>query len=157
MITTQEIVGLMVSDLAEISASDLVKKCNDLGMKQVPYQDVGLDSNLPPFEAGHHFRFNLDGKEEVLFEILEKDSLVLQTGYQLVLPAPLFFSKAKKRHRQFEEILENYYGVGSVMKVGGIKITNYRNDTTIAYISRAKGAGYTDVITVRVGNRRFWG
>jgi hypothetical protein len=155
MITTQEIIGLLVGHVADISASDLVKKCNDLGMQQVPYQDVGLDSNLPPFEAGYHFRFNLDGKEEVLFEILEKESLVLQAGYQLVFPASLFSSKAKKKHRQSEEVLETYYGVGLVMKVGRIKTTNYGNDTTVAYISRAKGAGI-DVITLRVGNRRFW-
>jgi len=155
MITAQEIVGLLIGQVADITAVDLVKKCKDLGMRKVSYQDVGLDSSLPPFESGYHFRFNLDDKEEVLFEILEKDSLVLQAGYQLTLPASLFFSKAKKRHRQFKEILETYYGVGKAMNVGRFKIVNYGNDTTVAYISRVNVAG-ADAIILRVGNRRFW-
>lgn len=155
MITTGEIIGLLVGRVADIPAADLVKECGDLGMQQAPYQDVGLTSNLPPFEAGFHFRFNPDGKEEVLFEILEKDGLVLQAGYQLALPTSLFFSKTKKRHLQLKEILETHYGVGQPMHVGGIDIINYGNDTTIAYISRAQVAG-TDAITVRIGNRRFW-
>lgn len=116
----------MVGRVADTPAADLVKKCKDLGIRQVPYQDVGLASNLPPFEAGYHFRFNLDDKEEVLFEILEKDSLVLQAGYQLALPTSLFFSKAKKRHRQLKETLEAYYGVGQAMNVGGPVCQNSR-------------------------------
>lgn len=155
MISTGEIIGLLVARVADILAADLVKECGDLGMRHVPYQDVGPTSNLPPFEAGYHFRFNPDGKEEVLFEILEKDGLVLQAGYQLALPTSLLFSKAKKRHRQLKEILETHYGVGQPMNVGGVEIINYGNATTIAYISKAKVAG-TDAITVRIGNRRFW-
>jgi hypothetical protein len=136
-------------------ASDLVRECADLGMRQVPFQDIGLSSNLPSFEAGHHFRFNPDGIEEALFEILEKNCLVLQAGYQLALPISLFFSKAKKRRSQLKDILETYYGVGLPMDVGGIEIINCGNDTTISYLSRETVAG-TDAITVRVGNRRFW-
>lgn len=155
MITTQEIISLLVGRVDHALAADLLKECVNLGMRQVPYQDVGLSSNLPPFEAGHHFRFNPDGKEDALFEILEKDSLVLQAGYQLNLPSSFFFSKAKKRHSQLKEILETHYGVGLPMNVGGIEIINYGNNTTIAYLSRATVAR-TDAITVRVGNRRFW-
>lgn len=155
MITTREIIGLLVGRVADTPAADLAKECTDLGMRQVPYQDVGLASNLPPFEAGYHFRFNPDGKEEAIFEILEKDGFLLQAGYQLALPASLFFSKTKRRHRQLKQSLETHYGFGEPMKVSGIEIINYGNDTTIAYISSAKIAG-TDAITVRVGNRRFW-
>lgn len=155
MITTREIIGLLVRRVADTPAANLAKECADLGMRQVPYQDIGLASNLPPFEAGYHFRFNPDSKEEALFEILQKDGLVLQAGYQLALPASLFFSKAKKRHRQLKESLEAHYGPGQPMSVGGIEIINYGNDITIAYISRAKVAA-TDAITVRVGNRCFW-
>ena len=155
MITTQEIISLLVSRVAHTMASGLAKKCLDLGMRQVPYLDLGLFPNIPPFEAGHHFRFNPDGNEEALFEILEKDSLVLQAGYQLFLPTSLFFSKAKKRYNQIKEILETHYGVGLPMNVGEIEIINYGNDTTIAYLSKT-AVGRTDAITVRVGNRRFW-
>lgn len=155
MITTHEIIALLVSWVADKPAAELVSECRNLGMRQVPYQDVGLASNLPTFEAGYHFRFNPDGKEEALFEILEKDGLVLQAGYQLAIPSALLFSKTKNRHRQLKEVLEAYYGVGYPMHAGGIEIINYGSDTTIAYLSKAKVAG-TDAITVRVGNRRFW-
>jgi hypothetical protein len=155
MITTQKIISLLVSRIAHTRASDFARECIDLGMRQVPYQDVGLTSNLPPFEAGYHFRFNPDGNEEALFEILEKNGFVLQSGYQIALSASLFFSKGKERYRQIKDILETHYGLGQPMNVGAIEIMNYGNDTTIAYISRAKVAG-TDAITVRVGNRRFW-
>ncbi|MDH7513438.1 MAG: hypothetical protein QHH14_10890 [Clostridiales bacterium] len=155
MITTREIISLLVGRVANTLASDLIKECINLGMRQVSRQDISLSSNLPSFEAGHHFRFNPDGYEEALFEILEKDTLVLQAGYQLALPTSLFFSKAKKRHSQLKKILETHYGAGLPMNIGGIEIINYGNDTTIAYLSRSVVAG-TDAITVRVGNRRFW-
>jgi hypothetical protein len=155
MITTQQIINLLADNVSHTLAVDLARKCVDLGMRQVPYQDVDLLSILQPFEAGYHFRFNPDGKEEVLFEILEKDTLVLQAGYQIVLPTSLFFSKGKKRHSQLKDVLAICYGVGLPMKVGGNEIINYGNERTIAYLSRAIVAGI-DAITVRVGNRRFW-
>lgn len=155
MITHKEIIGLLVSCIYDTLAFDLVKKCEDLGMRAVPYQPVVMDSNLPAFERGYHFRFNPDGKEGALFEILEKDGLVLQAGYQLVFPSSLSFIKVKKRYYYIKEILETHYGVGQPMNIAGAKSINYGNNTTIAYISRVKSAG-RDAITVRVGNRRFW-
>jgi hypothetical protein len=155
MITTREIIRLLVERVAHITAADLVKECRGLGMRQVPYQDVGVSSNLPSYEVGYHFRFNPDGKEDALFEILEKDGVVLQVGYQLALPASLFFSKASKSHRQLRKILETHYGVGQRMSVGGIETNNYKNHGTIAYVSRIKVGG-TDARTVRIGNKRFW-
>jgi len=155
MITTEEIIELLVISVADIPAVDLIKKCNDLGMRQIPYQDASIDTNLPSFEAGYHFHFYLDGEEEAIFEILEKEGFVLQAGYQFVLPSSLFFSKAKKKYHHIKECLETHYCVGVPMNLGRIEIINYGNDTTIAYISRVKVAR-TDVITIRVGNRRFW-
>ena len=149
MITSAEVIKLLVTGIADITASELLSECNKIGMRQVPYQDVGLDSNLPPFDAGYHLRFNPDGKEEALFEILQKDGFVLQAGYQLVLP------KAQNRYQQLKQILESHYGVGYPMDVGEMEIINYGNENTIAYLSHTKIAG-NDAITIRVGNRRFW-
>lgn len=154
MITAQDIIKLMVGRVASTAAADLVSKCKELGMRQVPYK-TSLDSVLPPFDVGHHFRFNLDGGEEALFEILEKDTLVLQAGCQLFLPASFFSSKSKRTNRQLREIIEAHYGGGQVVNMGVAKGVCYEDSSTVAYISRAKIAG-VDVVTVRVGNRRFW-
>lgn len=156
MITTEEIIKLLVEHVADISSSGLVKKCEDIGMIQVPYQDIGLASNLPTFEKGYHFRFSSDGNNDAIFEILEKDDYVLQAGFQFTTHASLFFSKASKNHRQLKDILESHYGIGQPMHVSGFEIINYSNHSTIAYISKAKVAAI-DSITVRVGNRKFWG
>lgn len=151
MITSAEVIKLLVTGIANIPASELLSECNKIGMRQVPYQDVGgIDSILPPFDAGYHLRFNPDGKEEALFEILEKDGFVLQAGYQLGLP------KAQNRYQQLKQIIESHYGGGYPMDVGEIEIINYGNENTVAYLSHTKIAG-NDVITIRVGNRRFWG
>jgi len=145
----------LVARVGHALASDLVCECVDLGMRPVPYQDVGGSSDLPPFEAGHQFRFNPDGNEEAMFEILEKDSRVLQAGYQLTFPISVLFAKARKRYNQLKEILEGHYAVGQPFHVIGCALINYGNDATIAYLSRYKAFG-RDAVTVRVGNRRFW-
>lgn len=155
MITSVEVIELLVSRIANITASELLSECMKLGMRQVPYQDIGLDSNLPPFDTGYHLRFNPDGTEEALFEILQKDSLVLQAGYQLVLPISLSSSKTSNRYHQFKQILETHYGIGYPMDVGEIEIINFGSEETIAYLSKANVAGSV-VITIRVGNKHFW-
>jgi hypothetical protein len=155
LITTEEIIKLLINHVADMPATDFVKECIDIGMQQVPYQKVDQDSNLPMFDKGYHFRFIPDNKGNALFEILEKDDLVLQAGYQIVFKADLFFSKALKMYNQIREILETYYGEGQRMNIYRIKTINFRNDTTIAYLSKAKIAGVY-AITIRVGNRFFF-
>ncbi|MBS3955235.1 MAG: hypothetical protein KGZ88_19980 [Methylomicrobium sp.] len=148
-ITSAEVIKLLVTGVAKIGASELLNECKKIGMRQIPYQDIGIDSNLPSFDTGYHLRFNPDGKEEALFEILQKDDFVLQAGYQLVL------SRAQNRYQQFKQLLESHYRVSYPMNVEEIEIINYGNENTIAYLSHAKIAE-KDVITIRVGNRRFW-
>jgi hypothetical protein len=156
MITTVDIIDLLVKHVADISAADLVKECIDLGMRQIPYIDLGIDNTLPPFEQGYHFRFNPDSNEEVLFEILEKDGFVLQAGYQLVFTELPSSSKIDTRYQQIQQILETHYGVGVPMISPEVTIMNYGNDSTVAYISRSK-LFTPESITVRVGSKTFWG
>jgi hypothetical protein len=100
-ITSVQVIKLLVSGIANISASELLNECKKIDMRQVPYQHIGLNSNLPSFDTGYH------------------------------------------------------YDVGYPMNVGEIEIINYGNENTIAYLSHTKITG-NDVITIRVGNRRFW-
>ena len=148
-ITSAQVIKLLITEVANTGASELLNECEKIGMRQIRYQNIGLDSNLPPFDTGYHLRFNPDGKEEALFEILQKDGFVLQAGYQLVL------QRAQNRYQQLKQILESHYGVGYPMNVGEIELINYGNEKTIAYLSHTKISG-NDVITIRVGNRRFW-
>jgi len=152
----QEIIDMLVDRVPKSRAVDLVKECTRIGMEQVEYQNIGgSDLYLRPFDVGYHFRFDLDDVRENLFEILEKDEFVVQSGYQVVPPMYWFFSKTPQRYSQIKKILASHYDISEPMKMeteaGTAEIINYGNDTTIAYISKIN-----DVITIRVGNRRFW-
>jgi len=149
IITSAEVIKLLVMEIANITSSELLHECKKIGMRQIPYQAIGIDSNLPSFDTGYHLRFNPDGKEEALFEILQKDGFVLQAGYQLVIP------RAQNKYQQLIQILDSHYGVGYPMDVGEVNIINYGNTKTIAYLSYTNIVG-NDVVTIRVGNRRFW-
>lgn len=155
MITTTELVDLLANSVADAGAEWLVHECSQLGMQEVPYQPVAPDSNLPSFDEGHHLRFSAAGGN-ALFEILERDGAVVQAGFQITFPRSFFFSKAERHHRALKRALETHYGVGEPMDVGTVQIINFANESTVAYISRVSAAG-VDAITVRVGNRTFWG
>jgi hypothetical protein len=143
-----------VNSVADAKAEWLVQECSRLGMQEVPYQPVVADSNLRPFDEGHHLRFSVAGAN-ALFEILERDGAVVQAGFQITFPRSVFFSKAKRHHLALRKALETHYGIGQPMDVGTAQIVNFANESTVAYISRVSAAGM-DAITVRVGNRTFW-
>jgi hypothetical protein len=147
-ITSAQVIELLVTEIPDIGASDLLEKCKKMGMRQVPYQDFGFDSTLPSIDAGYHLRFNPDGKEEALFEILQKDGFVLQAGFQITL------RKAGDCVRRLAPILAFHYGEGYRTNVGNAELINYGDEKTIAYLSHSKLSG-SDVITIRVGNKRF--
>jgi len=154
MITPAQLLDLLANSVADAQANELVEECAQLGMREIPYQSAG-DSNLPPFDEGHHLRFSIAGGN-ALFELLEKDGAVVQAGFTMTFPRSFFFSKAKKHHRQLREALVTRYGDGEPMDLGSTQIINFANERTVAYISKASAVS-VDAITVRVGNRTFWG
>jgi len=84
LITSDEIIKLLVTNVANMKANKFLIECKNKGMRQTPFKNLDLDGNLPPFDIGYHLKFNPDGKEEALFEILQKDGYVLQAGYQFI-------------------------------------------------------------------------
>lgn len=160
-ITTRGIIVLMVNQVGVATARDFADQCSQIGMvtRSSPERDLALsmsNNNLPPYERQFHFFLNLDGESETLFEILEKDGLILQAGYQCILPSRMILpSRAKRKYTEATQVLEHHYGTGLPMSQPSLQILNYGNAATVAYAAIQKTGKY-ESLTVRVGNRCFW-
>lgn len=152
---TLQLINLLIQAVPKMAASELVQKCHDLGMIPQPYQQSPADSNLPEFDEGHQFRFETHGAAAAGFDILEKEGVILQAGFQIFFRRAFFICKSKKYYNSMVAQLEQHYGSGSLMKTSGVTISNYGDPRTVCYISKAKALG-KDLITIRVGNRLFW-
>jgi len=139
----------------EDKASDLVKKCKETGMNEIGYVHTGMDSNLPEFDKGYNLVFKTNDDAEARLEILEKDSIIMQAGIQIVYPTSFFFSKAKKHFKILKDHCDDYFGERLPMNMGGAEILNYGNISSVCYLSKIKVNG-RDVINFRVGNKKFW-
>jgi len=161
IITTRGVIGLLVNQVHVATAEDFIEQCLQVGMTEhnSPERDDALsicNSNLPPFDAQHHLSFKLDGKEDAIFEILEKDGLILQAGYQAFFPRRfLLRSTASGKYHDAAQSLEGHYGTGMPMTQSGMQIMNYGNAETVGYAALMK-IGRAQSLTLRVGNRRFW-
>lgn len=155
MFSLEETFSLLTDSVPEDKASDLVKKCKETGMNEIEYLDTGMDSNLPEFDKGYNFVFKTNDDAETRLEILEKYSIIMQAGIQIIYPPSFFFSKAKKHFKILKDHSDNYYGVSLPMNMGGAEILNYGNISSVCYLSKMKVNG-RDVINFRVGNRKFW-
>jgi hypothetical protein len=161
IITTRGVIGLLVNQVGVAKAKNFAEHCLQVGMAEhnSPERDDALsicNATLPSFEAQHHFSFKLDGKNEALFEILEKDGLILQAGYQAIFsPRFLFGSKALGKYHNAVRSLEAHYGTGTPIRQPNTETMNFGNLTTVGYAALIKtGRAYS--LTARVGNRHFW-
>jgi hypothetical protein len=160
-ITTRGIIGLLVNQVSGAKAADFAEQCLQVGME--PYSSLERDaalslcnSNLPPFDEQSHFSFELDDRHDAVFEILEKDEVILQAGYQVLIPSRLFFgSKAFGKYKDAIQALEDQFGTGMPMNQQDIQTMNFGNASAVAYAALIK-TGRSHSLTVRVGNRRFW-
>lgn len=152
----KEIISLLIESVANLSANDFVEKCRAFGMEEQPYLDLGFDRTLPDFDKGYNFNFNTEDNNKTILEILQKGDHILQAGFQIIYPPSLFFAKIKKHYPKIISFLEAHYGVGFPMKMGNSEILNYGDDKTVCYVSKAK-VNNGDVLTLRVGNKLFWG
>ncbi len=125
-------------------------------MTPQPYQPSPTDANLPEFDKGYQFRFETEGSTAGGFDVLERKGVILQAGFQVLFRRGFFVSKSKKYYERVVAHLDEHYGPGVPMQTGGVTILNYGDLNTVCYISKAKALG-KDLITVRVGNRIFWG
>ena len=155
MFSLDETFELLTDSVSIDSASDLVKECKRIGMTQIAYVDTGMDSTLPEFDNGYNFIYKTNDGVETRLEILEKDSLIMQLGVQIVYPLSFFFSKAIKHFNILKGLCNDYYGESLPMNIGDAKILNYGNSLSVCYLSRLKVNGRC-VINFKVGNRKFW-
>lgn len=155
MYSLDETFSLLTNSVPEDKPSDLIKKCKEIGMNEIEYLDTGMDSNLPEFDKGYNLVFNTNDATEARLEILEKDSIIMQAGIQIIYTPSFFFSKAKKHFKILKDYSGIYYGKSLPMNMDGAEILNYGNILSVCYLSKMKVNG-RDVINFRVGNRKFW-
>lgn len=151
----KDLIVMLLQTVPKVTARELAKECRDRGMTTRPYVAIPENSRLPPFEVGYHFRFETDNALVGEFEVLEKDEVVLQAGFQMYFRKSLFRSKARNAYPPIVEHLEEHYGAGVPMNVQGTRTLNYGDALTVCYVAWATTPGM-DVITVRIGNRAFW-
>ena len=91
MYSLDETFSLLTNSVPEDKPSDLIKKCKEIGMNEIEYLDTGMDSNLPEFDKGYNLVFNTNDATEARLEILEKDSIIMQAGIQIIYTPSFFF------------------------------------------------------------------
>ena len=155
MLNIDEMFSLLTDSVPIDSPLDLINKCEEIGMNQISYTNSGFDSTLPEFDKGYNFIYNTNDGVEARLEILEKDSIIMQAGIQIIYPPSFFFSKAKKHINILRRKSDDYYGECLPMEMSGSEILNYGNSSSVCYLSKMKVKG-SDVINFRVGNRKFW-
>ena len=123
-------------------------------MNKIDYFDLGMDDNLPEFDKSYKLVYQTDGGIDSRLEILGKDSIIMQTGIQIIFPHS-FFSKSKNHYKTLKSHSENYYGECLPINISGTKFLNYGNALSVCYLSKMK-INCRDVINFKVGNRKFW-
>lgn len=147
---------VLIESVTSISAKELLKRCRDLGMNEQPYRDLGYDSNLPDFDKGYFLNFKTDDNKIATFEILEKEDMILQAGFQIIYKSKFFSLKLKKHYKNLLKLLERTYGIGFPSKVAYSELMNFEDDKIVCYLSKMKLPGGIKSLTLRVGNKRFW-
>ena len=155
MLTLEDTFSSLVNTVGSVSSAEFLKTCINLGMREQPYVDVGLDQNLPEYDSGHVFDYETDDNVTAKLEILEKNERIMQAGIQIVYPKSLFFSKMNKHYEKVIGLADTHYGSGVPMSLGEAELMNYGDSRTVCYISKAR-VNNRDALTLRVGNREFW-
>jgi hypothetical protein len=135
--------------------SEMVKKCRSVGIIERPDVSQGSEFVFP--EADRRYVFYQKIKENILavFEILEKDDLVLQSGIQIIYPPDRWLDEISYYYQKLLRILEANYGLPVWVNVNKKGVLSFENKETFSYLSEFK-MGDKDVLTVRVASRAFW-
>jgi len=155
-ISPYTLINLLSQTVPNETPSSLVDKCRHLGMVEQPHRSTPDDLNLPPFDRAYQFQFQAAGALAAGLEILEKESKILQAGFQLSFPRAFLMSPAGKQFDEMANFLQAHYGSGQRTKIAGAKAIYFESPSTVCYVSRATMADQ-DVVTLRAGNRAFWG
>jgi len=124
-ISLNNIFTLLSESVGLVPTSTLIEECKKLGMKEQPYNDFGMDSDLPEFDNGFRFLCLTDDNQEAFFEILDKNSEILQAGFQVIYRSDFFGKKYKRHCFHLFSLLENQYGEGIPMDTPLGETVNY--------------------------------
>ena len=153
----REVFSLFTDAVGRISVPELLNMLRDMDLLEGSYASTPYDEALPDFDYGYSFVGATDDNDSVIVDVLEKDTKILQAGFQVMFPFRLFSSRGRKAKRTLANQAELYYGPGVPMPMGRVKIVNYGDLRTICYISTMRTSTGDYVLTLRIGNREFWG
>jgi tetratricopeptide (TPR) repeat protein len=177
--------SLLIETVGFISAKELVEKCNKMGMKEIPSADYKLDSILGyefidamrGHDASYIFHYETNDNVMATFEILEKNSAILQAGIQMNYPEHLS-SLFERHYQKLVQLAEAHYGDGLSLKLEDMKgmglelpeitttsgiplkalrdmeVINYGNSKTVCYISKLVFYDRCSLV-IRVGNKKI--
>jgi hypothetical protein len=155
-IPVRQILQMLFDAVPKKSAEELCAICRNLGMTDQAFDVDDIYVGTQPYDAGHHFSFHINPDTEAKFEILAIRGQTFQAGLQVLVPTSLTRSESKQLQQEIEGILDKKYGPGIPIKNESISMTNYQGNDTAAYVSNIWYGG-VEMLTVRVGNRKFIG
>jgi hypothetical protein len=155
-ISVKQILEMLFNSVPKESAEDLCTICRNLGMTNQTFDVDDIDVGHQPYDVGYHFSFHIDRDTEAKFEILAVLGQIYQAGLQVFLPSPSTRSVSTRLQQEVESILVNTYGPGNPIKNESISMITYRGDDTAAYAANIWYGGL-EMLTVKIGNRRFIG
>jgi hypothetical protein len=158
-ITSQAIIAMLIRQVPVAPAEEYAENCRLIGMREqrLQHRESALSvagASLPTFDKFRHFVFILDDLEGVEFEILEREGMILQAGYQVHFRSSMFSFRPKKFFERSVQVLESHYGPGIPMEQPSMHLFNYGDVSTVAYVSLSQ-TSFSKSLSLRVGNRRF--
>ena len=149
---------LLIESVGKITYLDFIKNINNLEIEEVGYCKTLFDSNLPNFDKAQSFRYITENNKLVTLEVLGINNDILQSRISIYYKSPIlsFLSKVKNHYKILVNLLIDIYGNAFPLEINDINTLNYQNDKTVCYISIMR-QNNIDIITINVGNRKYWG
>lgn len=149
---------LLIESVGKITYIEFIKNINKLEIEEVNYCKTLFDSNLPNFDKAQWFRYITENNKLVMLEVLGINNDILQSKISIYHKSPIlsFLSKVKNHYKLLVNLIIDIYGNAYPLDINDIKMLNFQNDKTVCYISIMR-QNNIDVITINVGNRKYWG
>ncbi len=145
---------LLVRCVLDGTPENVTKVCTSPEMIGVPYVATPIDETLPAFDQGHWFTLSIGASVPARLEVLFKEEQVLQAGVQIIYDEQ-GTDAAARDFRAIERAADRHYGLGVSLDMGPVENKNYGDGDTVFYVTKYV-ANRRDILTFRVGNRRFW-
>ena len=153
-ISLKDTFKLLTSSVPQLKTSELIEKCKELGMEEIPYQN-NEDDTTPKFDKGYLFQYKTDNDETCTFEILDRGGEIVKSGIQIIMNKLWFFSNLKEHFEIFNQLSKSYFGDSLPHKLKNVMILNFANKHVLVFLARLDFDN-KHVLNFRIGNFKFW-